>query len=442
MRLGKKLIRQTENFAEIQDCFYKAIQLYREVGNLVKIADVRTQLADHYFVQQKLNMAEKESLEAIELYKQAGYNKFYNTYHMLSVINRYKAEFDKSLFYATKCVQNIEETKDTTLADLYYGELALVYEELGEVQESVNWYEKTLEKRKAIKQMPVVVIYRTAGFLVRQLIKQNKPREALELINGLIKHYPPESSIEKATVIQNKAYCFYALNQFSAAKKYFLDMLLHYEKAHTRMNMTSPLATHLMSKVYLDRNEFTKAHFYLEKALPGLILPSSQRTVYQLLFKADSAMGNYLSAIRNLQQYQMINDSIFNEKKSRQIEELQIQYEIAKKEQEIILLSTQNKEQKIRSQNSSMVRNYIISGILILLGFLYFRNRLKQKSNIKLKAKQKEINQKNRSLEHLVKKKNGLSKKFIIVLRITFTSLWGYWELNQDILRTMRHWLR
>ena len=442
MRLGKKLIRQTDNFTEIQDCFYKAIQLYREVGKLEKMADVRTQLADHYFVQLKLNMAENESLEALELYKQAGYNKLYNTYFMLSVINRYKAEFDKSLLYATKCVQNIEETKDTSLAYIFYGELALVYEELGRIQESINWYERALEKRKAIKTTPVVVIYRTAGFLVRQLIKQNKPREALELINGLINDYPPESSLEKATVTQNKAYCLDALNQFSNAEKYFLDMLMHYEKAAYRDEYHA-MANIDVGRFYLNRNEFAKAHFYLKKALLGLNLPSSRRTVYQLLFKADSATGNYLSAIRNLQQHQIINDSIFNEKKSRQIEELQIQYETAKKEKEIILLNTQNKEQKVRSQKSSMVRNYIISAILILLGFLYFRYRLKQKSNIKLQAQQREINQKNHSLEHLVKEKEWLVKEihhrvknnFHIVMGLLGTQS-GYLK-NEEAIKAM-----
>ena len=44
-------------------------------------------------------------------------------------------------------------------------------------------------------------------------------------------------------------------------------------------------------------------------------------------FKVDSARQNYPEAIRHYQQYKALQDSIYNETKSKQITQLSIQYE-------------------------------------------------------------------------------------------------------------------
>jgi two-component sensor histidine kinase len=436
LRLGRKLTRQTNNYADILRCFEKSIQLYHQAGNIEREAAAKIQLADLYYVTGRLNMAEKESLEALELYQSIGYKKLYNTYYLLSVITRYKADFDKSLLYATKCVQNAKETKDTNSIDFFYGELALIYDELGQLDESIHWYRITLEKRKAIQTVPVV-IFRTAGLLARQLIKKKKEREALALMFNIANEYSPQTSLEKATVDQYKAYCFDALNQFDNAEKYYLEMLKNYEK--TDINEESiAIGNTDIGRFYLKYRQFEKARSYLIKALStrGVLLPSSRMDVLLLLFRTDSAMERYSLAVNDLQQYQLLKDSIFNEKKSKQIEELQIQYETERKEKEISLLNNRNKAQEVRLQNTAMVRNFIVLGILILLGFLYYRYRLKQKSNRQLEEQQRVINQKNISLENLVKEKEWLVKEIHHRVKNNFHIVMGLLGTQTEYLKT------
>jgi hypothetical protein len=50
-----------------------------------------------------------------------------------------------------------------------------------------------------------------------------------------------------------------------------------------------------------------------------------------LQFKVDSALGNYPSAIKHYQLHTAIQDSLFSEAKSKQIEELGIRYKTEKK---------------------------------------------------------------------------------------------------------------
>ncbi len=125
----------------------------------------------------------------------------------------------------------------------------------------------------------------------------------------------------------------------------------------------------------------------------------------------DSAAGNYLSAIQHLRTYNILNDSIFNETKSKQIAELQIQYETARQEQDIKLLRNESQLERNKLQQARLARNVTLAGIFMLLaivGLLYNRYRLKQRSNRRLEEQQKEINLKNQSLEELLHEKDRL----------------------------------
>jgi two-component sensor histidine kinase len=112
--------------------------------------------------------------------------------------------------------------------------------------------------------------------------------------------------------------------------------------------------------------------------------------------------------------YKTFNDSLFNEAKSRQIAQLQIQFETEEKEQNIQLLTRQALLQKTTLQHTQLVKNVYLGGtvmLLLLLGLGFNRYRLKQRNNRKLEAQQKEINFKNESLNRLLKEKEWLMKE-------------------------------
>ena len=130
-----------------------------------------------------------------------------------------------------------------------------------------------------------------------------------------------------------------------------------------------------------------------------------------MLFKVDSAQGDYLSAINHFRQHKAVNDSIFNETKSKQIAKLEVEYQAKENQQNIALLTKQSKLQQSELNREQTTRNSMIAGSILLAGLLgvsYNRYRLKQRSNQRLEAKQVEINQKNQSLEQVLTEKEGL----------------------------------
>jgi two-component sensor histidine kinase len=112
--------------------------------------------------------------------------------------------------------------------------------------------------------------------------------------------------------------------------------------------------------------------------------------------------------------HKLLNDSIFSEAKSRQIEELQIQYETEKKEKDLNLLQKESALQQSQLQQASLTQNITFGSgtlLLVILGLLYNRYRLKQRSTRQLELQQTEINQTNRSLQLLLEEKERLLRE-------------------------------
>ena len=414
LRLARKMNWYQEKNAEIEAYFDKAIKLYAQAHNIEREAAARTLLADFHYNLDRADLTEKELLKALDLFNQTGSTKVSDVYFSLSYVNRYRGAYEKSLLYATKCVENAERNNDTSYLDYYYGELALVFDELGRSEDSRHWYRKTLEKRLQQKQ-DATSIFQTARFLIRQLIKLKKNREALALMDSLLMVYPPKEIAERAAAAQNYAYCFDALKRYREAEQYFIDMSAYYRKASFD-NETISIANMDIGRFYLQHGQFRKAKAYLDIALAnrGADRLIDVRELFKMLFTADSALGNYSAAIKDLQHYQFLNDSIYNERKSRQIEELTVQYETQKKEQNIRLLENEKRLQKNELTKEQNTKRWILGATLLLIviiGLLINYSRLKQRTNQELQVQQNQIEKKNASLQNLVAEKEWLVRE-------------------------------
>lgn len=387
------------NLAQGEKLLYEVAAIYHNKGELNAEAETRIHLADYLYQASEYNLAEKELQLAL-----AGSTNVAHVYFFLSMVSRYRGSYDKALSYALKCVETAKKTNEL---DSYYGELALVYDEIGRPEESSQWYRKTLEERIRQKTNPVV-LFRTAGFLTRQLIKLKKARYALALMDSLVKVQPPHTSYEKGIAAQDYAYCFNALKRYNEAEQNFLAMIADLKTVQLDPETIS--ITHMdVGRFYLQRGQFAQAHTYLDTAMvykyDDRIL--DQKELLQMMFTTDSALGNYATAIKHLQQYQFLNDSIYNDRKSRQIEELTIQYETGKKEQSIRLLENERRLQQNELTKEQNTTRWIIGAsalLLIIIGLLVNNTRLKQRIN-------KQIEKKNNALQDLVAEKEWLVRE-------------------------------
>ena len=126
-----------------------------------------------------------------------------------------------------------------------------------------------------------------------------------------------------------------------------------------------------------------------------------------LLFKADSAVGNYQSAISYLKQNDRLKDSLFNLAKNKQIKELQIAYHTEQRDKNMINLRNSAKLRALNLKHAQSTRTWIIigSGLLLVIAFLLYRQaKVTRKTN-------RVISLKNTMLQQLITEKEWLLKE-------------------------------
>lgn len=327
---------------------------------------------------------------------------FAGLYWALARRYRYKGDMKSSLFYGLASINEMELYKDTADSHIYYGEVAQIYQALGQAEQSVRYYRITIKLREQM-QIPEEFILRTAGFLIQELIKLGKFKEALTEATAVEARNPPKTLLGEAIIAQNKAYCYQGLKDNAKAEKYYVKMMTDFDRlGHD--DEIRVLALYDIGNFYASIGKYDKAKIYTRRLGNPVLSFDIQKSVELLLFQVDSGVGNYKDAMQHYIQYQKLQDSIFNNSKSKEIAELQIKYESSQKQKDIELLKKDSQLQRDRAKQSDLTRNLTLAGIGLLsiaLVFLISSLRSNQK-------KSHEIDLKNESLNLLITEKDAL----------------------------------
>ncbi len=153
-----------------------------------------------------------------------------------------------------------------------------------------------------------------------------------------------------------------------------------------------------LGETFESINDHDSAIYYGEKALAQATEISFRDLVqysYQFLSGLYEKKGDFKKALNYHQKYAALNDSLFNETKTKQLAELNTKYETEKKEQKIKTLNQQTEIQQLQIKQRNIFL-FISFGVIIIgaaMGWLAY-NRRKLKAQAKLQAeinKQQEI---------------------------------------------------
>lgn len=423
----------TENIIVLKE----ALELSQQIGDRALEAIIRLEMGYKYLNDGNAVQAEEEAEAALAIQKKIGYpaisrackgfaeQSIYdapadygylsNAYYLLSDISQDKGNLNQKLFYILKVVDDVENSNMTGELDYTYFRLGNAYWELGQFDKSISYHKQSI----AIShQKGELVQVGMARRMTVALIKQKKVGDALALLYEIIDRRLLCNTEDKMYIAQSLGSCYNALGQYAGAEKYYLESVTWSRQSSLRFQY---VAYQGISRFYVENAHYSKAEPYLEqllKATPQQILPNYLAGVHLMWFKVDSARQNYPGAIHHYQQYKALQDSIFNATKSKQIAQLSIQYETAKKEQDIkikekniALLKEQNKVQQ-NQRNAFIVGTGLLAAVLVL-GFN--RYNLKQRVNRQLRyqqqvlhAQQEQIKQKNEHLSELLTDKDLL----------------------------------
>lgn len=177
----------------------------------------------------------------------------------------------------------------------------------------------------------------------------------------------------------------------------------------------------VLSEVEQNKKKYANAIEYAKK---GLVIAKKIKSKIQIKISYETLSENYKlqkrykEALAYHKLFKTINDTLFNEEKSRQIAELSIQYETRKKEGENqFLKEEQAKNEALLERRATL--NWTIFLFLVLVSViaynLFINNRRKEKYNVLLEEKVEERTKELKNSNAKLKRSNSDLEQFAYI---------------------------
>jgi two-component sensor histidine kinase len=393
---------------KVRIAFYEQAQpLFHQDGAIEREAATLERLGDFYQVLQNFDRSLAVLNQALTAYKSVHYPNLQFTYDLLGYVNMQIGHYQEALRYGLLAEKTAFARKDTSsLLCTIYCRLGSTYFLINKVEEADIYFKKALKIAEHFHDRSAIRISMQALFAV--LSNERKYHEALTLLNKTIKNYPSKDTAEITMERADFIRAYSGMKNYRKAEPY-ADTLLR-DGLVSQGTTTMVYALSEMVEYFIKSGQYARAAQYtgvLKAGADKFTMKRNQYKTYLFKFKIDSAQKNYLPAIENFRRYTFMKDSLYDLAKTKQLEELKIQYETEQKEHNINYLEKNNLLQQQSIKRADYIRNITVAGsliLLLLLGLLYKSFRLNKQSS-------KAIERKNIALNQLVTEKEWLLKE-------------------------------
>ena len=299
------------------------------------------------------------------------------SYSNLSLVYYYQGKYEKDLLYSLKAIAIYEKINANE-------ELALEYGELGYRMKKRNMHkaEVYMQKAKSISensklQKPLLSIYNNYGVL----------KEIQTQYDSALYFYKKGLALKEA--IKDSIGIPYSLNNIAGVyviKKQFQKAMPIYERAlkiRILKNDQIGIAENYsyFGDLYFAKKDFKTAISYFEKSLQQALKYKYTDLIqysYLKLSENQEQLNNSSEALKNFKKYSQYKESLLNKETNSKVAELEVRFETAKKEKQLL----QN-EIEAKKKNAIILVLSLVTLFIGLIGFLIYRQQ-------KLKNKQQE----------------------------------------------------
>ncbi|MCM5527453.1 histidine kinase dimerization/phosphoacceptor domain -containing protein [Parasegetibacter sp. NRK P23] len=331
--IAEKIPHKPENFAEKTSCLLQAKSLLEQTKEHEKLAHVHIYLADIYTDEGRLDLAMNAAKTAEQILRTNGFNTTFKVSPRFYDIYRMQGDFEKALEHMLEGIKEVQKNKGRNIEHAYT-RLGITYYELADYENAIRAFEMGIKvSRDSGKIVPGVLV----KWHCKTLLANNQKKEALTYTESMEKEFSSRyGADDKMNLYEAYGDCYDALGQFEKAESFYNRMIDPASGLAPAWVMAPKLA---LGKFYYRNKRFDKTKAFFDEVMqnPNVVPANVQADISYMLYKTDSANGNYLSAMNHLNRYKLISDTIFNAKKTRLIAEITTRYEVEKKNNDLLL---------------------------------------------------------------------------------------------------------
>nr|NQU92031.1 tetratricopeptide repeat protein [Bacteroidota bacterium] len=341
-------------FDEALEYQQKALAMALTMDEPDWVAICNTNIGNIYKVKGFLTIAQSYYMKALKTFEQLGQTRRVGAcYHSIGDMYFEQEDYKKALEYFRKTLQMAIETGDRLRESNVKLAMGNVYAEMGDYELARKFYKQS------------VGLYDSLGYL----------HSFDDCYKSIGITYLMEQKPDTALIYFNKA----------------LEVSL---KENDKINIAELYGK--TGQAYLVKKEYGKALEFTQKSLEVAIetnAPKLRLYAYDHLYKVWNELKNTQKALEYYILYSGMKDSLFKANQYRAITEMEVKYETEKKEQNITLLTEQNKVQElsISRRNRFIIAIAFIFLLSLVVGYFFL-------TTSRLKAGQKAVELENRLL--------------------------------------------
>lgn len=317
-----------------------------------------------------------------------------------------KGNIDSASAYYYKALKELEPTKNTEKLGLLYDDMARMYRKLKQSERSLEFYDKALKLYEAENNLEGIArINNESGAVFRDDFADYKTaNERFE--KSLRIQRQRNDSVGIGYALEFLGYNQLLIKDYKKSESYLMEALAIREKLKddfaTMLNYTA------LGEYYNQTKQPQKSNEYFEKsnALAEKIkYPDIQKYNYENIMHNYEILGDYEKAYQNLKAFNVLNDSLYNTKRLKDVEEISTKYETAEKEKQIAEKEKQiaEKELALKIRNQWIFGLVALAVIIGLIGFLLYKlqilKNIKQQKDNELKLALEKIESQNKLQE-------------------------------------------
>ena len=324
---------------------------------------------------------------------------------LMGGLNGKKGNLDSASVYYYQALDELENTGNTEKLGLLYDDIARLYRKLGQAERALSFYAKALAIYEAENNLEGIArINNESGVVFRENGDYAEANKRFE--KSLTIQRQRNDSVGIGYALEFLGYNQLLIEDYQKAESYLKQALQIREKL--KDDFALMLNYTALGAFYKETQQYNLSNDYFEKSnavARKISYVDIQKYNYNQITSNYEATGNYEQAFQSLKAYYVLNDSLYNTRRLKDIEDITVKYETAEKEKLILTQRTKIAEDNLRLE----IRNQWIFGltslaiIIGLIGFLLYKQQVlknvKQEKDNELKLKVEKIEHQTRLQE-------------------------------------------
>lgn len=329
-----------------------------------------------------------------------------NSLSNIGALYYHAGDYSKASVFYFDALAIREEIQDSSGLSQSYNNLGILLKNQGENEQALGYYLRSANLKKEIgREYSAMYTMLNIGSLYIQMEEYENAIRISEEALEIAEKYQDQAS--SASLKLNIGSALSSLNRFQEAEEKLIEGI-------NELNDIGETSSELQGFIMLINNymmagNISKAEEYvslIEQRESEITEPNIKQQFYQIGVNVFLTSNKFREAYEYKVKEGELKDSLFSETSKKALLELEAQYQLSEKDQELEVLESKNTLNEVQISKANIVRNYSIFLALLLIAVIvviYRNNQIRVQLNKKL---QKNLDEKEilmKEIHHRVK---------------------------------------